>query len=221
MPVTHPLLRLTLLLLSLTLGGCQLWQPSQELATPQPGQPKLNWVAHVRALTLLQEWQIKGKIGVRTSDDGGSAYIDWSQSFDSFYILLSGPLGQGSTIVSGNPYGARLENSEGTFLSESPEHLIAQHTGWAIPIHQLLYWIKGIPSPHGKSTLQHNALGTLQSLQQEGWKLEFDRYTNVMGTLLPQRIKIHKEDLKVTLIIKEWLPLASPEDSSEDPADPI
>lgn len=212
MPVTHPIFRLTLIAVSLLLSSCQLWHTSPDITTPSPDQPKLNWVEHVRTLTLMQEWQIKGKIGVRTADDGGSAYLDWSQSFDSFYILLSGPLGQGSTIVSGNPYGARLENSEGTFISDSPEQLIMEHTGWAIPIHQLLYWVKGIPSPHGKSTQQHNELGALKSLQQAGWSLEFDRYGNALGTLLPQRIKIEKEGLKVTFIIKEWLPLTNSED---------
>lgn len=215
MPVTQPIVRLVLLLTSLLLSSCQLWQTTHELPPPAPDQPKLDWVEHVRTLTLLQEWQIKGKIGVRTADDGGSAYLDWSQSFDSFYILLSGPLGQGSTIISGNPFGARLENGDGTYISESPEQLVQQHTGWTIPIHQLLYWVKGIPSPRGASTLQYNEYGTLRSLQQEGWHLEFDRYADILGTLLPQRIKIQREDLKVTLIIKEWLPLTGNEDSEE------
>lgn len=203
-------------LMLLNLSSCSLWQTSTELPTPADNEPKLNWVEHARTLTLLQEWQIKGKIGVRTADDGGSAYLDWSQSFDSFYILLSGPLGQGSTIVSGNPYGARLENAEGAFISESPETLVEQHTGWSIPINHLLYWVKGIPSPFGKSTQQHNPLGSLQSLQQDGWNLEYDRYGKAFDTLLPTRIKIKKGDLKVTLIIKEWLPLTNPQESTDD-----
>jgi len=206
---------MTLILASLALNGCQLWQTTQELPAPGPDQPKLDWVEHVRALTLMQEWQIKGKIGVRTADDGGSAYLDWSQSFDSFYILLSGPLGQGSTIISGNPFGARLENSDGTYISESPEQLVLEHTGWNIPIHHLLYWVKGIPSPQGTSELEYNELGTLKSLRQDGWSLEFDRYGKAMHTLLPQRIKISREDLKVTLVIKQWLALPTPDVDSD------
>lgn len=204
---------LALLLASLLLSGCQIWQTTHEMPAPTPDQPKLDWVEHVRTLTLMQEWQIRGKIGVRTADDGGSAYLDWSQSFDSFYIMLSGPLGQGSTIISGNPYGARLENSDGTYISDSPEQLVLEHTGWSIPIPQLLYWIKGIPAPHGKSEATHNAYGTLATLKQEEWSLEFDRYGAAMGTLLPQRIKISRDDLKVTLVIKEWLPLATSDET--------
>lgn len=199
---------------SLIVSGCQIWQSTHEMPPPKPDQPRLNWVEHVRTLTLMQEWQIRGKIGVRTADDGGSAYLDWSQSFDSFYILLSGPLGQGSTVVSGNPYGARLENSDGTFISDSPEQLVMEHTGWDIPIHQLLYWVKGIPAPHGKSEPTYNEYGTLKTLRQDQWTLEFDRYGEAMGTLLPQKIKITKDNLKVTLIIKEWLPLTSNDETT-------
>ncbi len=214
---TRKLNALVIILASLVTGGCQIWQTTQELPAPKADQPKLDWVEHVRLLTLMQEWQIRGKIGVRTEDDGGSAYLDWSQSFDSFYIMLSGPLGQGSTIVSGNPYGARLENSDGTFISDSPEQLVLEHTGWNIPIHQLLYWVKGIPAPYGDSERTYNEYGTLKTLQQNQWNLEFYRYGEAMGTLLPQKIKITRDDLKVTLIIKEWLPLADNENEEAAP----
>ena len=197
------------------ISGCQLWQTTEELPPPDPTAPKVDWVNHVRAATLLQEWQIQGKIGVRTAADAGSAYLDWSQSFDSFYILLSGPLGQGSTIISGNPYGARLENSNGTHISASPQQLVYEHTGWVIPIEHLPYWVKGIPSPRGESTLEYNELGTLSGLRQDGWQLEFDRYGDLLGTLLPQRIKLQRDDLKVTLVIKEWSPLNN--DETGDP----
>lgn len=201
---------LLILLMSLSaMSGCTIWYPKSSTPTdPESGQT-VNWVEHVRQLSLMQEWQIRGKIGVRTEDDGGSAYLDWSQSFDSFYILLSGPFGQGSTIISGNPTGARLENTEGTWLSESPEKLVQEHTGWQIPIQHLLYWVKGIPAPRGEAQTTFNPLGTLSTLEQDGWSLQFDRYGNAMGALLPQRIKIHKDNLKVTLIIKEWIPLES------------
>lgn len=192
------------------LSSCALWAPQTPAPTaPEPGQ-QVDWVTHVRDLTLLREWQIRGKIGIRTETDGGSAYLDWTQSFDSFYILLSGPLGQGSTIVSGNPSGARLENSDGTFVSDSPEQLVLEHTGWQIPIKNLLYWIKGIPAPYGNVAMTRTELGTIATLDQDGWHLQYDRYGNALNALLPQRIKIHKDDLKVTLVIKEWIPLSTP-----------
>ncbi|HVL02555.1 MAG TPA: lipoprotein insertase outer membrane protein LolB [Dongiaceae bacterium] len=197
---------LPLLLLFLLTQGCALFQPSGT-GTPPPPDTQVDWLEHVEKLTLLKEWQIKGKIGVRTKDDGGSAYVDWSQSHDSFYIILNGPLGQGTTIVSGNPSGARLEQSDGTYVAESPDQLVQEHTGWEIPINDLLYWIKGLPAPTGQPQLTHNALGTLATLEQDGWSLEFDQYVMNLGTLLPQRIRIRKGELRVVLVVKDWLPL--------------
>ncbi len=199
--------KLLLIISILSLGGCALWHSPEHPPTPIDAGQTVAWVDHLRELTLLRDWQIKGKIGVRTAEDGGSAYLDWSQSMDSFYILLSGPLGQGSTVIDGNPYGARLQNSEGTFLSESPEELVLTHTGWNIPIQNLLYWVKGIPAPYGKPEIKLNALGTIEEMVQDGWHLTYSRYGNAMGNILPQRIIIDKDELKVTFIIKEWLPL--------------
>lgn len=199
-------------LLAITLlSGCAFWQTTEHKPVPVAEDQTINWVEHVRQLTLMREWQIKGKIGVRTQDDGGSAYMDWSQSFDSFYILLSGPLGQGSTIISGNPLGARLQNSDGDFISQSPEQLVYEHTGWVIPINHLLYWVKGIPAPFGQPSITHNPHGTIDTLKQDGWTLKYDRYGMALNQMLPQRIKITRGDLKVTLIIKEWLALPSGE----------
>ena len=202
----RPLRSLAFLLLALLLHGCALLQPPSP--PPPPAGTQIDWLDHLRSLTLLQEWQLKGKIGVRTRNDGGSAYLDWNQAEDSFYIILSGPLGQGTTIVSGNATGARLEQSDGIFLAESPDQLVQEHTGWHIPIAHLLYWIKGMPAPGDTPSLTHNALGTLATLQQGGWQLDYDQYSPELGTLLPHKIRIRKDDLKVTLIIKQWLPLS-------------
>lgn len=195
-----------LLTLLLSLQGCTLFQTPT--APPPPAGTQVDWVNHMRSLTLLQEWQIQGKIGIRTADDAGSAYIDWSQAQDSFYITLSGPLGQGTTIVSGNPTGARLEQSDGTWIAESPDQLVQEHTGWEIPISNLLYWVKGMPAPGSRPATTHNDLGTLATLRQDGWNLTFDQYSPQMGTLLPCRIRIQKDQLRVTLIIKRWQALA-------------
>lgn len=201
----HHLTRMTVIGLLLLLHGCSIFQTPT--APPPPTGTQVDWVQHMRTLTLLQEWKIRGKIGVRTHSDGGSAYLDWSQAQDSFYITLSGPLGQGTTIISGNPTGARLEQSDGTYIAESPDQLVQEHTGWEIPIKNLLYWVKGMPAPDSLPNLTYNNLGTLATLQQDGWELNFDQYGELMGTLLPQKIRIQKGELKVTVIIKDWSPL--------------
>ena len=205
----HPIPRhLALTCLLIFLAGCEMLQP-----LPQPiiSAHPVNWVEHVRALTLINEWHIKGKIGIKQGSEGGSAYLDWIQSQDSFHITLSGPLGQGTTIISGNNSGAKLENSDGSFIAETPEELLYEHTGWHIPISSLLYWIKGLPEPRLQSEATFNEKGLISSLNQNGWTLYFDRYSMALGEPLPHKVKIISEDLKVTLLVKQWIPIVEEE----------
>ena len=185
-------------------AGCNTMPP----APPIPPETTINWVEHVRHLTELKDWHIQGKIGVKTVSDGGSAYLDWLQTNDSFHITLSGPLGQGTTTISGNESGARLESaSQGAHISESPEQLLYDHTGWYIPLGNLLYWIKGLPEPKTPYSETRTPQGLISTLNQGPWSLSFSQYATHLGHPLPSKIKIQSQDLKVTLAIKSWAPL--------------
>ena len=196
---------LKLCLLTTLVTGCSL------LPSPTTPPPTVDWVNHVRALTFITDWHIKGKIGFKQTGSGGSAYIDWTQSQDSFYITLSGPLGQGTTIISGNESGARLDTaSDGSFISSTPEQLLQEHTGWFIPLSNLLYWVRGLPEPRSPADKTFNSEGLIESMQQGEWQLSFDRYKPTFGQPLPYRIKMKSQGLSVTMLIKEWLPLEKP-----------
>ncbi|MCG8672907.1 MAG: lipoprotein insertase outer membrane protein LolB [Pseudomonadales bacterium] len=204
-----PLLLLAILLQ--LLAGCITHKAIQEPPTVPPIE-KINWADHVRELTLLSDWQLEGKIGIKQKDDGGSAYINWTQSGDSFHITLSGPLGAGTTIISGNDNGAKLESaSDGSFIAESPEELLYTHTGWYIPLHNLLYWVKGLPEPRTPADTTYTARGYISSLNQGPWQLKFERYKRDLGVTLPHKVKMETQDLKVTLVIKDWNSLSGEE----------
>ncbi|MDX1693288.1 MAG: lipoprotein insertase outer membrane protein LolB [Ketobacteraceae bacterium] len=199
---------LTLLATTLLANSGCVTQQVLDTAPPEPPPEQIDWVEHVRQLTLLTEWQLQGKIGIKQRDDGGSAYINWTQAEDSFYIRLSGPLGSGTTIISGNDSGAKLESaSDGTFIAESPEQLLYEHTGWHLPLHNLLYWVKGLPEPRLPAITEFDERGYLSRLIQGPWQLDFYRYQNALDVTLPHKIKIYNQDLKVTLVIKNWEPL--------------
>ncbi|MCR3785962.1 lipoprotein insertase outer membrane protein LolB, partial [Pseudomonas aeruginosa] len=43
-------------------------------------------------------------------------------------------------------------------------------------------------------------------LEQDGWQIEYTRYAEQNGYWLPERLKLHGQDLDVTLVIKDWQP---------------
>lgn len=221
LPLTHtapcndgalrwPLFVITLLILTATtlLGGCQIL-PLKPAAPTQI--ESRSWPEHLQQLSQLEDWRVRGKIGYQSKQDAGSAYVDWIQSRDSFHITLSGPLGQGTTIISGNAQGARLDsNKEGTHFAESPEQLLIEHTGLALPVSDMYLWIKGMPSSRNEEKLLLSSHNTLESLQQGEWKIQYSNYQPHLGNLLPTRIKIAGQNVKITLVVKEWATL--PED---------
>lgn len=188
------------LLWGVIMTGCaSLQQPAE-----QGSLIVSNWQQHTDRVRQLNHWEIKGKIGIRTATDGGSGFLEWRQWNDQYKLRLSGPLGQGTTHIVGSADAATLTSNQGEFSSSSPEALVYEHTGWDIPIQNLLYWVKGIPADHGSYRSQRNESGTLARLEQLGWTLSFSRYTLALNHPLPQKIKIEKDDLTVTLIIKQW-----------------
>lgn len=185
-------------LLALVLGACASQKPQPPTAA---GQSAMQ----------LQSWTIRGKLGVRSPTDNGSANLTWQQQAAAIYrIHLSGPLGAGATVISGSPGGVSLQRGdEPPLQARNPAQLTMDTLGWPLPATEMFYWVRGLPAPGGVSSQQRNPQGQLQSLQQAGWRLNFSEYQNRGPYVLPSRIKAETRGaagpVKVTLVIKEWL----------------
>ncbi|MFI8482917.1 lipoprotein insertase outer membrane protein LolB [Pseudomonas sp. NPDC078700] len=165
------------------------------------------WQAHKEQLTALDAWQISGKIGIRAPKDSGSATLFWLQRQDYFDIRLSGPLGGGAARLTGRPGEVLLEvANKGRFKAESPEALLQQQLRMNLPVSHLLWWIRGLPAPDTKSELTLDTESHLSQLNQDGWKVEYLSYVEQNGYWLPERIKLHGQDLQVTIVVKDWQP---------------
>lgn len=181
------------------LGACA-WQ------SPQPPASIANWQKHTEHLQQLDSWLLEGKLGYRDKRDGGSAWINWQQSDTAFDVQLHGPFGSGATRILGdNSYAELQQSGEDTLTASSPASLTELLFGWQWPVDQLQFWVRGIPSPHTPITLRtHNTEGTLASLQQSSWQLDFAGYEQVDQWILPTRIKGSSGEVSFTLVIKRW-----------------
>ncbi|WP_145141180.1 lipoprotein insertase outer membrane protein LolB [Pseudomonas duriflava] len=186
------------------LTGCA-GQVSQETVQGH-GSPAL-WKVHKTRISALDGWQINGKVGIRTQNDSGSGTLFWLQRQDYFDIRLSGPLGRGAARLTGRSGDVTLEvANQGRFQADSPEALLEQQLGWRLPVSHLLWWVRGLPAPESRSQLTLDANSHLSQLVQDGWTVEYTRYAEQNGYPLPERIKLHGQDLDVTIVIKDWQP---------------
>ena len=85
-----------------------------------------------------------------------------------------------------------------------PGELAWHLTGFWLPVSALQYWARGLPWPGAPGEASYD-LERLQSLEQLGWSLTFDRYETVAGVELPFRIKATQGN-RFTLLIKDWQP---------------
>ena len=194
----------SLLMLSLFvfMSGCSQFSSKEQLSGS--GQVD-SWQSHKQQITPLDAWQISGKLGIRSQQESGSAVLFWLQRQDYFDIRLSGPLGQGSTRLTGRQGAVSLEiANRGTFQAHSAQALMQEQLGWSLPVENLLWWVRGLPAPHSKSqvTLDNNSL--LAKLEQDDWLIEYLSYRTENTLQLPERIKLSGAGLNITLVVKEW-----------------
>lgn len=193
------LLIVCLLLLS---SGCSHFASQEQLSgSGQAG----SWQEHKQQIAPIDAWQVSGKLGIRSEQESGSAVIFWLQRQDYFDIRLSGPLGQGSTRLTGRQGAVSLEiGNRGTFHAHSAEALMQQQLGWSLPVENLLWWVRGLPAPHSKSQVLLDDNSLLKQLKQNQWTIDYLSYRTENDLQLPERIKLSGAGLDITLVIKEW-----------------
>ncbi|HWV15093.1 MAG TPA: lipoprotein insertase outer membrane protein LolB [Cellvibrio sp.] len=195
------LLSFSLLLLAL-LSGC-----AQQPQKVQPPLNKEDWAKRQEQILNIRHWQATGKLGVKVPNDGGSASINWQQHNSDYQIDLNGPLGLGKMTINGKPDEVSLiQGGKPPQSARTAEELLLKNTGWRIPVAQLAYWVRGLPAPKAKVTdYAFNEQGGLSELQQAGWKISYGDYLQTSANIpLPGRITAEFNEVRLTLVIREW-----------------
>ncbi len=197
---------LFIIALTFLLDGCSLLQrPAEEPSVTA----RISWEAHASRLGQLHDWEINGKLGIKTPESTQSAVINrWKQSGDRYEIdLSSSVLGLGSVRLEGtSEYIVIQESGEKPVLSSDPEKLIQDHTHWNLPVRLLPFWIKGLPAPEAPSSHELNANNQLAKLNQAGWTIDYQQYQTLNTISLPTKIVIANGNHKLTFVIKSWNP---------------
>jgi outer membrane lipoprotein LolB len=190
MSILHKM-SLSLITSSLFLTGCQ--QFTQPLG-PAPA-PMVE--AH-------NQFNLQGKIGVRTPQQSGSAFFRWAQDNQDFDIELSGILGVGKTQISGKPGEVTLNSANtGLIRAESPEELLQQATGWNAPITHLVQWVQARPASTDAKITKDDLQRPTQFIEDD-WTVDLsynDQAVLPNKLILKQSLESGKEN-RITMIIQ-------------------
>ncbi|HEY9135414.1 MAG TPA: lipoprotein insertase outer membrane protein LolB [Pseudomonadales bacterium] len=200
--------------LALLISGCALFptaKPVQPQTSPSPEQSLQAFNQHAKRLAQFDAWALSARVGVKSPQGAYSGNLEWIQNQDNFSITVSGPLGQGTSIIEGTAEEVTLTNGKtGEITRGEPTALMNQALGWSLPMDYLKLWIKGHP---GTAKLNHNPTSditlnnenTLALLNHANWHLEYSRYqTGTYNIPLPHKVVASNPALKLTFIIKNW-----------------
>ncbi len=190
---------LALLVFLLILGGCATTQP------PAPKPSGETWASRRDALLELSAWQAQGRIALNAGKDGWSGNFIWKQDGDDLDFRFNGPLGIGGFRIFGDDNRLRVETSDGErFDLNDPETDLRERYGWSIPLYSMRYWMLGVPDPQAQSSETLDDAQELIALEQRGWRIGYEGYGDTEGTVLPHKLTMEGEGLRIKVIAERW-----------------
>ncbi|MCM2355267.1 MAG: lipoprotein insertase outer membrane protein LolB [Arenimonas sp.] len=191
--------RLSLSLVLLFLAAC----------APVPvrtgGDADLLAAQSAREAVLREEagWRLTGRLAVSAGGEGGSGRLDWRQQADGYDIQLAAPVTRKSWRLVSRAGQVRLEGLEGgTREGTDAEALLAEATGWDIPVAALADWARGARAP-GPARIEFGPEGLPALIVQHGWTVEYRDWLPGDAPR-PRRVFAAREGATVRLVVESW-----------------
>jgi outer membrane lipoprotein LolB len=163
-------------------------------------------------LDSVASWQLRGRLTVDTGDRAVQGRFNWRQDGDALELVVRNALGAGILRVSGRPDALTVTARGETRTLTDAEAELSELVGWWLPVASLPCWLLGFPDRDFRAVTKEGADGTLASLEQRLWRVEYPEYglAAVDGTgsqvLVPRRIDMTYEALTLKLTIDDWRP---------------
>jgi len=189
------------LLLATLLSGCTGLQKKPST---------VNWEARRNALLAVDAWSMQGQIAIKASSGGGQGSINWQQSGELSRLRLAGPFGAGQVELVIAPERMTLTDASGERSvaytgADAAERFMAERLGWSFPVRSARYWVLGLLDPASSGERSFDPTGTLRSLTQHGWTVDFDRFAEFDEQYLPAKLVIESAELRLRLVVRGWM----------------
>mgnify|MGYP006167318815 CR=1 FL=1 len=181
------------------LTGCAASRPLMTL-------PDISsWELRQDVLRQVDDWGFKGRIAVKTGDEGFNGKFNWTQIGNEFDVKVGGPLGIGTVRIAGDERTIVLTDKDGfkTRLIDPEAELMVRY-GWTIPVARLRFWALGIPDPALPADTEFDEAGRLVHLEQSNWIVTISRYRESAGQQMPRTLTASNPDTRVRMVIDKW-----------------
>lgn len=148
------------------------------------------------------EWSVRGRVALSDGKQGGQLDLNWQSQANTVAVTLSTRFGNQWWQLEFDERSAVLRGHEGDEQSMgNADELVAQATGWPIPVSALHYWVRGLEPPQ---TL-YAGFGRAR----EAWQIEVTDQQWVsdgrgQATLLPRRIEAKQGQYRIRVVFGQW-----------------
>lgn len=191
-----------LALLLLTLAACTTAPP---LPAVDGGERAFR--ERLAELAAYEEWGLSGRVSVRVDDRGWHAALDWRQRDDGYRLNLFGPFGRGLAQIDADGSGVTMTTEdERVVTAADADELVYRELGWPLPVGGLRDWILGRPAAGAgrEYEITIDSWGRPGWLRQDGWEIEYRRYDGDLCPTMPDRLRLTRDGVTVTIVVDEW-----------------
>lgn len=193
--------RLLWIVVVAVVAGCRTAPPIQQTTTASQ-----SWDVTRPALQARDHFQVKGRVAVAAGKDGFNASLRWIQAGTVSQVSLEGPLGAGGVQITANGDSLNIVTAHGDHLdSDAARAELDARLGFDPPLVSLRYWIQGVPDPAipAKEKVDPQQQ-RLQSLEQDGWQIDYTGYMPSGGVSLPAKLTLQRAGVRVRLVVDGW-----------------
>lgn len=187
------------LTLSFLIGAC----------SSLPKQSSLPAAQRQQQLESLQNFQLRGALGVKTQTQSLSGNLSYSQKGLYYQTSLTNFVGISLFDLETTSLGASIKVDGQTHHAESASYLVDYLSGWSLPLEEMPFWLKGLASP-SSSNQQQDAQGRLIAFelndsQNRRWKVTYPEFFPD-ALALPKRVVLESttDGTRIRLVVKQW-----------------
>jgi len=183
----------------------------KERTAEQLKKEPVTWAKAQQTRQQIKAWEIRGRLGVQTENNGGSMDIIWKQADEEYTIRLIAPLGSGSYLIQGNSDFADVRFPDGEKkIVDNMDDVFNSALKVELPMTAIKDWVRGLPAAAlPVSSIRWNEQGLLHKIKQSGWNVEMTNYNNNgHEVLLPYNLYLTRDDnpeLDIRLALRLWL----------------
>lgn len=149
-------------------------------------------------LQQLQHWQATGRIAISDTQENINAAFTWKQDADKFHVHFSSPFSTDTVTITGDANNFKIVATSGN--TDDDVQLEKQ-----LPLLQMSAWLKGLAAINSSPVIiKYDRCNQLQTLQQDGWLIEYQNYAATEPISLPEKLTITDGNTKAKLLVKNW-----------------